>query len=360
MFGKCARWAGIFASWIVLGCGGQGGASPSGFLVMTVLESGLSTVWDIEAVSETRLYIVERPGRVRLMVNEVLQPAPYATISVATGQQAGLFDMALSPDYATDAKVFLSYAVADAEGTKLRVARYRDTGTTLEFEQTLFEGPSVDDSTHYGGRMAIGPDDKLYIAHGERHDTAAAQSLASVKGKILRLNLDGTAPADNPFVGVAGALPEIWSLGHRNPQGLAFHPLTGALVSSEHGPSDYDAPRGYDEINVIERGANYGWPQIWGGMTQTGMRAPNYYWVPPTAPGGIAVWEDQLIVPLLWGEGIAILRPSGASWVEERVARWGRGRVRSVTVTPGGTIYVGTSNGQDGSPVDGIYRLKRN
>jgi len=327
------------------------------FRVVTVAE-GLEVPWDIEPVSNDRLYVLERPGRVRVVQGGQLHSGTYATVpDLAVAGQGGLLDMALYPDYATSKLAAVSYTVQDAGGYKLRVARFRDTGTTLQFDRVLFEGSSKGDPAHFGGRMTFGPGGKLFITHGERHDKQLAQDLGHVNGKVLRINPDGTIPNDNPFSNTAGARKEIWTLGHRNPQGIAYDPARGLLVVSEHGPSNYDAPRGYDEVNILERGANYGWPQIWGDRTAQGMRSPDYFWTEATAPGGLAFARGSLFVPCLGGTALYRSAVSGGRITGMSRITSDFGRLRAAAATPDGTLYFSTSNGENGSRVDKILKL---
>jgi len=331
----------------------------TGVVTVTPVAEGLEVVWDIEPVSDTKMFVLERPGRVRIFENGQLASATYATVpEIATGGQGGLLDLALAPDYATSKRVFLSYTVRGGGGERLRIARFRDTGQTLQFEQTIFEGTEKEDPAHFGGRMAFGRDGKLYVTHGERHDKELAQDANQFNGKVLRMNPDGTPPSDNPLFAQGGNARFVWTLGHRNPQGLAVDPRSGAVAVSEHGPSNYDAPHGYDEVNVLTKAANYGWPVIWGDKAQSGMRVADYVWVEATAPGGLAFRNGDLFVPMLAGEALWRLRmANGSVSSAEKIVGSEHGRLRSIGVSPDGTLYIGTSNGQDGQKVDRILKV---
>jgi len=336
-------------------------AKPSKPPVPQVAEvvDGLSVVWDIEPVNDTKMFVLERPGRVRLLQGGKLSPGTYATVpELALGGQGGLFDLALAPDYRTSRNVYLAYTVRDARGMKLRVARFKDTGKTLKFQRTLFQGPSKNDPAHFGGRLAFGRDGKLYVTHGERHDKAWAQDPARINGKVLRMNPDGTPPADNPMYARGGNSRFVWTYGHRNPQGIAVDPRSGTVAVSEHGPSNYDAPRGYDEVNVLRRGSNYGWPLVWGDDTRNGLRKPDYMWTEATAPGGLAFHNGDLLVPMLAGKALWRVRlANGNAATATKVVGDDYGRIRTVAVSPNGTVYIGTSNGERGQKIDRILRV---
>lgn len=322
---------------------------------VTEVAQGLSCVWDIEFVTPSRAYVLERDGQVRVFENGKLADAVYATIpELVQRGQGGLLDLLPFADYATSKRVYLTYTVAGEPGVKLRMAVFRDTGTTLEFEKVLFEGPSKDDPAHFGGRMTLGPDGKLFLTLGERHSKELAQDVTAPNGKVLRFNPDGSAPADNPFAGQSGTAPFVWTYGHRNPQGIAYDPTTGLLVDSEHGPSNYDAPRGFDEVNVLKPGTNYGWPVIWGGTAKDGMQVADRWWEAAVAPGGAAFANGKLLVPMLAGTSLWQLTFAAGKVTDSQRRVTNYGRLRCVGVAPDGKVYVGTSNGEKGEKVDKI------
>jgi len=325
-----------------------------------VVASGLQVPWDIEPVNANRIYVMERPGRVRVIVNGSLRPGTYATPPLlAVAGQGGLLDMALSPSYATNKHVFLTYTVQSGGKYFVRLARFRDTGTGLVIQKVLLNGPLKDDPAHFGGRLCFGPQGKLFMTFGERHSKELAQKLNVLNGKIVRINPDGTIPTDNPFYNTVGARKEIWSYGHRNPYGLSYDPVTGILGEAEHGPSGYDAPHGYDEINIIRKGANYGWPVIWGANKKTGMRNADWFWVEATAPGSATFSGRNLIVSFLGGQAMVRARIVGGKvTVVEKLLGSQYGRIRATAVLPDGTIFFSTSNGEGGSAVDKIYSFK--
>jgi quinoprotein glucose dehydrogenase len=333
-------------------------ASQANPRVETVAD-GLSVVWDIEFASPTRAYVLERAGRVRVLENGRLRSGAYASIpGLVQAGQGGLQDMCLAPDYARSKTVYLTYTVRDENGIKLRMARFRDTGNGLRFERTLFEGPSKGDPAHFGARMTFGPGGKLFLTLGERHDKERAQLVNRPNGKVMRFNPDGSAPRDNPFYDRGGAARFVWTYGHRNPQGIAYDPRTQTLAVSEHGPSRYDAPRGYDEVNLLRRGANYGWPVVWGGTARQGMRVADRWWREPVAPGGAAFLGRDLLVPMLNGRSLWRVRIANGRVTGSEEVLTGHGRLRCVTVGPDGLAYVGTSNGENGRTVDKVLRVR--
>ena len=266
--------------------------------------SGLDTPWEVALVPDGRIFVTERPGRVRVIEGgSTLRAAPAFTDTSGVSVKKFL-GLALHPNYAQNRLVYL-YETYNSGGDRSRILLLADNGTNLVLQRVVFDGIRSDLS-HDGGRMAFGPDGKLYVTTGDVHDPATPQNLASLNGKILRLNDDGSAPADNPFVGQGGNARFVWSYGHRHPQGLAFD-AEGRLWSSEHGPSgEGHAPSGAsccrDEINLIVRGGNYGWPLVAGSQQRAGTIAPaassgdSATW----APGGAAIASDgRLYVPML-------------------------------------------------------------
>jgi len=273
---------------------------------------------------------------------------------------AGLLDVVVHPQYATNGWIYLSYSLDRPGGTTTVVDRAKLTGDSLTNVQRIFEArPVVAGNEHFGGRLLLS-NGFLFITVGDRNTRDQAQYLGNHHGKILRLREDGTVPADNPFVGRDEVMPEIWSYGHRNPQGLALQPATGELWENEHGP------KGGDEINVIRRGANYGWPLItygqeyYGapvgkGLTQrTGLEQPIHYWVPSIAPSGLAfytgsqltAWRGNLFSGAMAKVHLNRLVLDGHKVVkEERLFEDRRWRVRSVVQGPDGFLYLGVDGG---------------
>jgi glucose/arabinose dehydrogenase len=273
-------------------------------------------------------------------------------------QDGGLMDVALHPDFAKNGWIYLSYS--DPGVTKgasmTAIVRGRVHGSKWVDQETLYKAPPElywDDNTHFGSRFLFDREGHLFYSIGDRGHQDDAQDLSLPNGKIHRIHDDGRIPKDNPFVGRPGALPSIWSYGNRNPQGLAWHPVTGELWSSEHGP------RGGDELNRIEPGRNYGWPVITYGMNydgtpitdkteQDGMEQPVMQWTPSIAVCAIVFytgdrfpgWKTDLFVTALGGQALRRLVIEGKRVVHEEVLFKGLGRVRDVVNGPDGTLYV--------------------
>jgi glucose/arabinose dehydrogenase len=329
---------------------------------------GLEHPWGMAFLPDGDLLITERPGRLRILRDGALNPAPLEGVpEVYASGQGGLLDVALDPDFATNQLVYLSYAAEGDHGAGTRVARARLSDGRLEDLQVIFEGLMVDSDHHFGSRLGFDRDGFLFVTLGERGRSKRAQDLDALAGKVVRLHPDGSVPADNPFVGRADAAPEVFSYGHRNPQGLAIHPETGRVWVEEHGPL------GGDEVNVARAGVNYGWPVItYGraysglpigeGSEKEGMAQPLHYWVPSISPSGMAFyqgdafpqWQGDLFVGALSGELLARLELDGERVVEEeRLLDGVLGRIRDVRVGPDGYLYLLTDE-SDG----GLYRLE--
>jgi glucose/arabinose dehydrogenase len=325
------------------------------FRVATVTR-GLEHPWSLAFLPDGAMLVTERPGRLRLIRDGVLDPVPVAGVpEVAASGQGGLLDVVLHPEFARTRLVYLSYAGKGRGGAGTEVARARLTDGRLEGLETIFAvEPKSRGGRHFGSRLAFGADGHLYITTGERGDSERAQDLGDAAGSVVRLTADGGVPHDNPFVGLADARPEIFSYGHRNPQGLARHPASGRIWAVEHGP------RGGDEVNVIRAGANYGWPVITYGMSyaglpigegtaKPGMAQPVTYWVPSISPSGMAfytgeafpAWRGDLFVGALSGELLARLELDGERVVhEERLLQALGARIRDVRQGPDGRLYL--------------------
>jgi glucose/arabinose dehydrogenase len=328
------------------------------FKLETVAE-GLETPWGMAFLPDGRMIVTERPGRLRLITPG--QP-PGAAVTglprVWVQQDGGLMDVALHPDFAKNGWIYLSFSepglVKGASMTVIVRGRVRDSKWVDQ--ETLYKAPPElywDDNTHFGSRFLFDREGHLFYSIGDRGHQDDAQDLSLPDGKIHRIHDDGRIPKDNPFVGRPGALPSIWSYGNRNPQGLDWHPVTGDLWSTEHGP------RGGDELNRIEPGRNYGWPVISYGMNydgtpvtdkteQAGMEQPVMQWTPSIAACAIVFytgdrfpgWKNDLFVTALGGQSLRRLVIEGNRVVHEEVLFKGLGRVRDVLNGPDGALYV--------------------
>lgn len=323
-----------------------------------IVAEGLQTPWGMAFLPDGRLLVSERPGTVRVLaLNAPLTPPIAGTPAVWARQDGGLLDIAVHPDYAANGWVYLAYCEpgpAPTSTTKIVRGRIRD-GRWVD-QQTIYQSPPdlyVADNTHFGARFLFDTAGHLFFTIGDRGTMADAQAPGNPNGKIHRVFDDGRVPPDNPFVKTAGALGTIWTLGNRNPQGLAWHPVTGDLWSTEHGP------RGGDELNVIQPGRNYGWPvatyginydgtPITGTTTAPGLESPVTYWTPSVAPSGIAFytgdrfaeWKNDLFVAMLLGTELRRVSISGRSVTHQETIFKGFGRVRHVLTGPDGLIYV--------------------
>jgi glucose/arabinose dehydrogenase len=334
-----------------------------------VLAKGLEKPWAVEPLPDGDLLVTEKPGRLRIVSAKGEIGAPIGGVPrVDARGQGGLLDVALSPAFDSDHTVFLSYSEPREGGNGTAVARavLSTDRRSLERLQVVFRVmPTYDGSLHYGSRLAFGPDGKLYVTDGERSDSSMrkyAQQLDSHLGKVLRINSDGSAPKDNPFVGKPNAEPEIWTLGHRNVQAAAFD-AEGRLWIVEHGT------RGGDEINLIEKGSNYGWPlvaygeeysgrPIAGAVTvRPGYEQPVYYWDPVIAPSGAQFytgeafpeWKGSLFIGSLKERRLVrVTIETNRVTGEEHLLADRRQRVRDVRQGADGALYVVTdeANGE--------------
>jgi len=342
--------------------------SHTNFKVETVI-GGLQVPWDIVWTSDGRMLFTERAGRVRVFENGKLRPEPLFTVpDVEPSGESGLMALALHPQFASNHFLYLSYAYR-GDGKRVRVTRYRETGTTLVDPKVIIENlPAA--QFHAGCRVRFGPDGKLYVTTGDATERELAQQLDSLAGKTLRLNDDGTVPADNPFVGRKDARPEIWTLGNRNAQGIDWQPGTNLLFETEHGPSGFDGPGGGDEVNILERGKNYGWPVIHHRETREGMEAPLLEYTPACAPASgmfyrgsaFSQFRGNFFFGCLRGERIIRVVLDGRRVLSQENLLGGKyGRIRDVAEGPDGLIYFSTSNRDGrGSPAtddDRIIRL---
>jgi glucose/arabinose dehydrogenase len=337
------------------------------------LADGLDHPWGMAFLPHGDILVTERPGELRLFDHDSfsLERKPIkGTPEVFAKGQGGLLDVAVDPAFEDNRLIYLSYAGVDDDGlSSTRVARGRLVERRLEDVEVIFRSNSASaGGAHWGSRLGFDPAGDLYVSLGERGQKSIAQSLGRHGGSVVRIRPDGSIPDDNPFVDKAGARPEIYSYGHRNPQGLAVHPETGQVWTNEHGPM------GGDEVNRIEAGVNYGWPVIsWGrnydgtpingGLrAKEGMAQPVHFWDPSIAPSGMTFyhgdafpeWQGDLFVGALKFEMITRLEMEGDRVVgEERLLEGMLGRVRDVRTGPDGLFYILTD-----SPNGGLYRLK--
>ena len=297
---------------------------------VVAVATGLSHPWSLAFLPDGSMLVTERGGRLRIVRNGVLDPKPIDGVPVVyDGRLAGLLDVALHPKFRENQVVYLSYSKVRTDKRSTTVlARATWSGTALTNIKDIFVANTWSESeTNFGGRIAFDRDGFLFLTVGERQEQKRAQDPADHSGKVLRLRDDGTAPPDNPFVGRAGYMPEIYSLGHRSPQGLAMHPSTGAIWETEHGPL------GGDEINILKPGKNYGWPLVTFGRDYDGttisdvtsrpdLEPPFMYFVPSLATSGLAFYTGDRFPQ--W-KGNAFI----GAMVEGRTS--GTGHVRRIT-----------------------------
>jgi glucose/arabinose dehydrogenase len=332
--------------------------------------SGLEHPWSLAFLPDGRMLVTERPGRLRIVERDGRLGAPLAGLPpIVAGGQGGLLDVAIDPRFADNGLVYWSFSEPGEGGNSTAVARGRLAGDRIEDARVIFrQQPKVRSSAHFGSRLAFARDGRLFVTLGDRFSRRDdAQTLDTHHGKVVRIEPDGRVPPDNPFVARSGALPEIWSYGHRNLQGAAIHPGTGELWTHEHGP------QGGDEVNVTEAGRNHGWPAItYGREYVTGFRIgegtsraditePAKVWVPSIAPSGMAFvtsdrypgWKGSVLVGALKAQALARLELDGRKVVAEERFELGE-RIRDVRQGPDGWLYVLTD-----SPQGKLLRLER-
>jgi glucose/arabinose dehydrogenase len=324
--------------------------------------AGLEHPWGLEFLPDSRMLVTERPGRLRIVSPDGTVSEPVAGVpEVDPRGQGGLLDVALDPKFATNRLVYLSYAEPGEGGNSTAVARAvlsEDAASLSELEVIFSQKPKLPSEGHFGSRLVFDGNGDLFVTLGERFKPefrVQAQELNSHLGKIVRIRADGSVPEDNPFVAQAGALPEIWSYGHRNIQAAALHPETGQLWEIEHGP------QGGDELNIVEPGANYGWPVVSHGVNyddspvgsgkqrQAGMVDPIHTWTPVIAPSGMAFytgsafpdWRGDLFVGGLRSTALVRLELDGTRVAnEERLLQDLGRRIRDVMQGPDGALYL--------------------
>lgn len=333
---------------------GEVAASPQSNTSFRIEEvaTGLQVPWSIVWTPDGRMIFTERPGRVRVIENGKLRPQPLLVVEdVEAEGESGLMSVALHPEFSSNRLLYLSYAYSSGGGTRVRVVRYRETPEGLVDRRVIIENiPAA--RFHAGTRIRFGPDGKLYITTGDAGRRELAQQLDSLAGKTLRLNDDGSIPQDNPFVGRQNARPEIWSIGHRNAQGLDFQPGTNLMFQTEHGPSGFDGGQGGDEVNIVEKGKNYGWPVIHHNQTQAGMESPLLEYTPACAPASGAFYTGSALPSFkgnfffgcLRGERIIRVSLDGRRVLGQENLATNYGRIREVAEGPDGFLYFSTSN----------------
>jgi glucose/arabinose dehydrogenase len=359
----------------------QGATMPSTlhpYRVTTVAE-GLVNPWGMAFLPNGDLLVTERPGRLRIIRKGALLPTPVEGVpAVVARGQGGLLDITLHPQFASNRFVYLSFSkpIGENNAATTAIVRAKFENDKLTDVREIFVAETRGAPGHFGSRFAWGPDGKLYFSVGDRQvpptgnlEAHPAQDVSNHHGTINRVNDDGTIPADNPFAGQAGKQGSIWSYGHRNPQGLTFD-TDGNLWSTEHGP------QGGDELNLIEKGKNYGWPVIGFGVNyrtgsiihqstlREGMEQPRHVWVPSIGVSGLMVyrgaafpkWQGNIFAGGLVGEQLARFDRTGTQVTLGDVLVRGRGRIRDVREGPDGFVYIATEN-RDGSP-SAIVRLE--
>jgi aldose sugar dehydrogenase len=329
------------------------------FRVATVVE-GLNHPWAMAFLPNGDILVTERAGRLRIIRDGRLLADPVAGLPDITAQgQGGLLDITLHPAFQDNRLLYLSYAASGSGGYGTEVARGRYRDGVLEDVEVIFRAlPREGGGRHFGSRLVFDNEGYLYVTLGDRGQQATGQDLTTHTGSIIRIRDDGSVPDDNPFTD--GERPEIFSYGHRNVQGAALHPDTGVLWTHEHGP------QGGDELNIVRRGANYGWPvitygvnygsgtKIGEGTEKPGMEQPLWYWVPSIAPSGMTfytgdrfpAWRNSVFVGALKFELLARLELDGDKVVnEERMLEGAYGRIRAVAQGPDGNLYLLTDEG---------------
>lgn len=326
----------------------------------------LKIPWSLVFLPDGRSLVSERPGTIKLIKNGRVLPKPYSRIDVEHVGEGGLMGLALHPSFPKEPFVYAMHTYKKGDKLYNRVVRLRDNGDEGIFDRVIIDG-IPGGKFHNGGRIAFGPDGMLYITAGETFDSKLAQDLHSLGGKILRVTADGRPPEDNPFKG-----SPVYSYGNRNPQGLAWQPGTNKLYESEHGPSGESGHFANDEINVISKRGNYGWPEVIGAPGQKPYIDPVIVWKKTTPPSGITFYRGSLLkhvngnlfVATLKSEALIRIVFEGKSDKVTKIERWfgGKyGRLRDVIEGPDGALYFLTNN-TDGRGVprpgdDKIYRM---
>ncbi|MBO9509873.1 PQQ-dependent sugar dehydrogenase [Thalassospira sp. A3_1] len=344
-----------------------------GTIIVEEVATGLNHPWAMAFLPDGSALITEREGELRLMKPDGSLSAGLSGVpEVYASGQGGLLDVALDPDFESNRQIYLSYAEPRSQGenaTAVARAVLDASNKWLSNVEVIFQQqPSYSGNKHFGSRLVFAPDGNLFVTLGERSSLRdEAQNLSNHLGAVVRIAPDGSVPDDNPFVEQDGVMPEIWTYGHRNPQGAALNPESGELWLHEHGP------RGGDEVNIAEAGKNYGWPvithgqeyfggEIGVGTEKEGMEQPIHYWVPSIAPSGMAFytgdevdeWQGDIFVGALAGRLLARLDRDGDRITgEERMLEDLGERIRDVRMGPDGMIYLLTD-----SPSGRVLRIR--
>lgn len=340
----------------------------AGSIILRRIVSGLQNPWAFEFLPSGEILITQREGTLVLIDGEQISTVT-GLPPISAGGQGGLLDILVDPDFEKNRTVYFTYATAGSGGRRTTAARAQLNGYRLSDVRVLWEmNRKTGTGHHFGSRIRMLPDGTLLISTGDRGDMQRSQDMADAAGKTHRINTDGTIPLDNPFRTVRGALSSLYSLGHRNIQGLAVHPVTGEIWASEHGP------QGGDEINIIESGTNYGWPivtygrnygtgtRIGEGETKEGMENPVIQWTPSIAPSGLTfytgdafpLWKGSLFSGNLVGQRLVRLTIENRRITGLEVLLQGTvGRIRDVREGPDGFLYLITDSANGA-----LYRIE--
>jgi glucose/arabinose dehydrogenase len=340
----------------------------TGSYSIEIIAENLYVPWSIVFTGSNRILVTERNGSLRVIENGRLVDEPIHKFTVVHEGEGGLMGLALDPEFIQNKLIYISYAYEKEGDVFVKIVRFKDDGTSLSEEKTLLDNiPGA--GFHDGCRLRFGPDKKLYITTGDAGNRDAAQDISKLGGKILRINPDGSIPEDNPFHN-----SPVWSCGHRNPQGIDWYPGTDIMYETEHGPSGFDGPGGGDEVNIIEKGKNYGWPVVHHKMHKDGMEDPVLEFTPAIAPASgmfyrsdvIPEFKNNFFFGCLRGEGI--MRVVVDEKEPAKVISFGMlkdvdfGRIRDIAEAPDGSIYFSTSNRDGRGSVrvgdDKIYRIR--
>lgn len=340
----------------------------AGSVILRRLVSGLQNPWSFDFLPTGEILITERGGTL-VLIDDKQTHAITGLPPISAGGQGGLLDILVDPDFEKSRTIFFTYAASGPGGRGTAAARAELDGYNLRNVHVLWEmNPKTVTGHHFGSRIRMLPDGTLLISTGDRGDMKRAQDMADAAGKTHRINTDGTIPLDNPFRTVRGALPSLYTTGHRNIQGLAVHPATGEIWASEHGP------QGGDEINIIESGKNYGWPvvtygrnygtgtRIGEGVTKEGLENPVIQWTPSIAPSGLTfytgdafpVWKGSLFSGNLAGQRLVRMTIENSRITGQEILLQGTvGRIRDVKEGPDGFLYLITDSANGA-----LYRIE--